>query len=223
MLAFLGGTGPEGLGLATRLAHVGEEVIIGSRSAERAADAAAQIASRVPGARVRGMVNGEAAVAGEVIFLCFPYAGQADTLPSVEEAIGEKMVINVIAPIVIEKGRAPQTLIVPDGSAAQESQRLLPRARVASAFQIVDAHDLLELERAVEGDVIVCGHAETKPVAMALAEKIPNLRAVDGGPLSVSRLVEDVCALLIGINRRYRTHTAIKILGLPERGSGETG
>jgi NADPH-dependent F420 reductase len=215
MLAFLGGTGPEGLGLATRLAYLGEDVIIGSRSIERGAAAAQQIAEKVPGARVRGMVNAEAAAAGTVIFLCFPYVGQADTLPSLAEIIGDKMVIDVVAPVVIEKGKAPQGLLVPDGSAAQEAQRLLPRAHVASAFQNIDAHDLLELDHALECDVIVCGHPETKKFAMALAEKIPNVRAIDGGPLSVSRLVEDITALLIGLNRRYRTRTAIKIVGIP--------
>jgi NADPH-dependent F420 reductase len=215
MLAFLGGTGPEGLGLATRLAYLGEDVIIGSRSAERAEAAAQQIKEKVPGARVRGMVNAEAAAAGEVIFLCFPYAGQADTLPDIADTVGDKMVIDVVAPVVIEKGKAPQSLLVPDGSAAQEAQRLLPRARVASAFQNIDAHDLLELDHALECDVIVCGHPETKKFAMELAEKIPNVRAVDGGPLSVSRLVEDITALLVGLNRRYKTRTAIKIVGLP--------
>ena len=117
MLAFLGGTGPEGLGLATRLAYLGEDVIIGSRSAERADAAAAQIKEKVPGAHVRGMVNAEAAAAGDVIFLCFPYVGQADTCPGVAEIIGDKMVIDVVAPVVIEKGKAPQALLVPDGSA----------------------------------------------------------------------------------------------------------
>jgi NADPH-dependent F420 reductase len=216
MLAFLGGTGPEGLGLATRCAALGEEVIIGSRSAERAADAALQIATAVPGARVRGMLNADAAAAADVIFLCFPYEGQATLLPDLADIIGDKMVISVIAPVLIEKGKAPQLREVPDGSAAQEAQRLLPRARVAGAFQNVDAHDLRQLDKRLDCDVIVCGHPETKAFAMQLAERFPGVRAVDGGPLSVCRLVEGLTALLIGINRRYKCHTSIKIVGLPE-------
>src|SRR5689334_16032505 len=101
MLAFLGGTGPEGLGLATRFAALGEDVIIGSRSAERAADAAMQIAVQAPGANVRGMMNADAAAAADVIFLCFPYQGQADLLPGLAGVIGDKMVIDVVAPVVI--------------------------------------------------------------------------------------------------------------------------
>ena len=164
MLAFLGGTGPEGRGLALRMALAGEEVIIGSRDASRAAAAAQELLQAAPGARIRGAENGEAAATAQVAFLTFPYEGQRPTLEAIADALDGKVVVNVIAPMVFQRGRGASALEVEAGSAAQEAQELLPNSQVVAAFQNVSAEELQEPDKVMDGDVVVCsGHDEARP------------------------------------------------------------
>ena len=217
MLAFLGGTGPEGRGLALRLALAGEDVIIGSRDAGRAAAAAGELRQLAPGSRIDGAANADAAVAADVVFLAFPYEGQRPTLESMPGALAGKVVVDVIAPMQFQRGRGASAVEVEAGSAAQEAQALLPSALVVSAFQNVSAEELLEPDKPMEGDVVVCSdHAEPKSLVMGLARKIPNLRPVDGGALSNSRYVEQITPMLVNINRIYRIHAGIRIVGVPD-------
>ena len=156
MLAFLGGTGPEGRGLALRLAMAGEAVVIGSRDAARAANAAAELRTLAPQATIEGAANADAAGSADVVFLTFPYEGQRPTLEQLGAALTGKTVVNVIAPMTFQRGRGASAVEVEAGSAAQEAQELLPDSLVVGAFQTVSAEDLQDPGKTLEGDVIVC-------------------------------------------------------------------
>ena len=214
MLAFLGGTGPEGRGLALRYALAGEEIIIGSRSAERAAAAAQDLQKLAPGASISGADNRDAALRGEVVFLTFPYEAQRPLLPQIEGELAGKVVVSVIAPLIFEKGRA-KAVQVEEGSAAMEAQALLPGSQVAAAFQNLSAAKLLAAEQPVEGDVVVCSdHREAKEWVMTMVGLIKDLRAVDGGGLENARYVEELTTLLLNINRIYKAHSTIRVVGV---------
>ena len=215
MLAFLGGTGPEGRGLALRFALAGEDVIIGSRDASRAATTAEELKELAPGSRIEGAANADAAAAADVVFLAFPYEGQRPTLESIPEAMAGKIVVDVIAPMQFQRGLGASAVEVEAGSAAQEAQELLPDSLVVSAFQNISAEELQEPDTVMDGDVVVCSdHTEPKALVMELVGKIPELRAVDGGALSNSKYVEQITPMLVNINRIYRIHAGIKIVGV---------
>ncbi len=213
MLAILGGTGPEGKGLALRLAMAGEEVVIGSRDATRANDAAEALKELAPNLKVTGDVNDVAAQQGDTVFLTVPYEGQAALLQQVAPALAGKVVVNVVAPMVFNRGRA-RAIQVEDGSAAEESQKILADSQVVAALQNLSAEHLVQPDLAMESDVVVCSdHREAKEQVMGLVQRIPNLRAIDGGALEYARYVESLTALLVNINRIYRCHSTIKIVG----------
>jgi NADPH-dependent F420 reductase len=217
-LAFVGGTGPEGLGLAVRFAAAGHAIVIGSRSLERAEEAAAKVRAKVPKAQAEGRVNQEAVAAGEIVLVTIPFAGHRDTLKALAPAIGTKIVIDVVSPLAFG-GRQIKALAVPEGSAAQQAQALLPQAAVAAAFHHLDAGSLMDLEKPLEADVVVCGdHPHAKVRTMALAEQIAGVRALDGGPLANSRYLEEFTAVLLSLNKNYRAHTALRIVGIARAG-----
>jgi len=227
-LAFVGGTGPEGLGLAVRFAAAGHAIVIGSRSRERAEEAAATVRAKVPNAQVEGRLNQEAVETGEIVLVTIPFAGHRDTLKALAPAIGTKIVIDVVSPLAFG-GRQIKALVVPEGSAAQQAQVLLPQAAVAAAFHHLDAGSLMDIEKPLEADVVVCGdHPHAKVRTMALAEQIAGVRALDGGPLANSRYLEEFTAVLLSLNKNYKAHTALRIVGIarggdaPRRG-GEAG
>ena len=214
MLAFIGGTGPEGKGLALRLALAGEAVVIGSRNQERAQDAAQSLLEQAPDASITGDVNATAAQQADIVFVTTPYEGQRPTLEALSAEIGEKIVVNTVAPMEFSDGRA-RALDVEDGSAALEAQSILPGAKVVAAFQNASAVDLMEAPKTMEGDVIVCSDDRAaKETVMELVTKIPGLRPVDGGALANSKYVENLTPLLVNINRRYKAHSTIKIVGI---------
>ena len=214
MLAFLGGTGPEGRGLALRFALAGEEVTIGSRDPDRAREAAQVLQKLAPQASIRGDENREAAKRGDVVFVTVPYEAQKPLVTQLEDELADKLVVSVVAPLAFEKGR-PRAVPVEEGSAAMQSQSLLPRSQVVAAFQNLSATELLAPDRAMEGDVVVCSdHREAKERVMALVGLIENLRGVDGGRLENARYVEQLTALLLSINRIYKAHSSIRIVGV---------
>lgn len=214
-IAILGGTGDEGLGLALRYAALGEEVIIGSRAAERAEAAARSVREKVPFGFVTGLANDAAAEAGDVVFISVPYAGLRDTIAALAPALAGKVVVSLVVPLQFGKA-GPHIVPVPEGSAAEQSQALAPGAWVVGAFHNLSAHELLEPDKDVGCDVVVCADdGAAKRTVMALAEKLRGVRAVDGGPLACSRYVESITALLLRINRRYKTQAGIRITGLP--------
>jgi NADPH-dependent F420 reductase len=214
-LAFVGGTGPEGLGLAMRMAHAGHEIAVGSRSKERGEEGAAKVREAVSTATVSGGENGEVVADAEVVFLTFPYSGQQPTLDALGSALDGKIVCDVVAPLEFQQGIGAVALNVEGKSAAQEAAAQLPNARVVSAFQNMSAEKLMELDHEVECDVLVCGRdAEAKQVIIGLANQIAGVRGVDAGGLSQSRYVEMITSLLINLNRKYKTQTSIRIIGL---------
>ena len=214
MLAFLGGTGPEGRGLALRLALAGEEVVIGSRDAVRAEEAAAGLLELAPGTSITGEVNEVAARRADTVFIATPYAGQRPVLEQAALHLAGKVVVVVVAPMSFSGGRAT-AIAVEDGSASMEAQRMLPDSNVVAAFQNVSAVELIVPDRIMEGDVVVCSDdAEAKESVMGIVRKIKDLRPVDGGGLENSRYVEQLTVLLVSINRIYKAHSMIKIVGI---------
>lgn len=214
-LAFIGGTGPEGTGLALRFAALGHPVIIGSRGRERAREVAGQLVREAGyGADVSGEENDRAAAAARVIFLTVPYSAQGPLLPTLADAVGGGVLISTVAPLVFQGGH-PRPVHVPDGSAAQEAHRLLPEARLVAAFHHLSAKHLADLSHPLEGDVLVCGDdGEAKEVAMELVRELRELRPVDAGDLGYAAVLESLTAVLIGINRRYRTESGVRIVGV---------
>lgn len=214
-LAFVGGTGPEGLGLAMRLAKAGHEVAIGSRSTERGHEGADKVREAVPAATASGGENADVVGDADVVFLTFPYAGQQATLDAIGHLLDGKIVCDVVAPLEFQQGIGAVALNVPGNSAAQEAAAQLPNARVVSAFQNLAAEKLMHLEHPVDADVLVCGRdAEAKQVIIGLANQIEGIRGIDAGGLSQSRYVEMLTSLLINLNRKHKTETAIKVTGI---------
>ena len=214
MLGLIGGTGPEGRGLALRFALAGEDVLIGSRDAKRAERAASEIRSHEVKGSVDGALNAEAARGADVVLVAVPYEGHRETLTDLRGELAGKLVVDVAAPLVVERGRA-RAVRVEEGSAALQARSILPDSTVAAAFQTISARDLLVPDRAIDSDVIVCADDDgAKSTVMGLAEKIDRLRAVDGGGLENARYVEDFTALLLNINRIYKAHSSIRIVGV---------
>ena len=214
MIGFLGGTGPEGRGLALRLALAGEDVIIGSRDVGRAATAAEEVAELAPGAVVEGAVNEEAAARADVVFVAVPYSAQRSTIEPLAGHLAGKVVVGVTVPVRFSKGAA-SIQPVPDGSAALEIEALLPDSRVVAAYQTISAHDLLDPNKRIDSDVVVCSNDEgARAKIMELSGRIAGIRAVDGGGLANAVHVEGMTALILNLNRRYKTRAAFRITGI---------
>lgn len=214
-LGLLGGTGPQGRGLALRLAAAGHPVLLGSRNAERAASVVAELrAGRdLP---IEGVANAEAAAGADVVFLVFPFEGQATMLPGLADAIGDKLVVDVINPLGWDE-RGAFLLDVPEGSAAEQAQALLPRARVVSAFHHAPPRVLADMERPCDTDVLVAGDDPAdRATVIELADEIPGSRGIDAGPLRQSRQLEGFTAVIVSVNRRYKINAGVRITRLSE-------
>ncbi|MBI4337861.1 MAG: NADPH-dependent F420 reductase [Chloroflexi bacterium] len=214
MIGIVGGTGPEGRGLALRFCLAGEEVFIGSRAAERGRAAAEEIRAKAPGARVDGGENREAARLADIALVAVPYQGHREAVSELRQELSGKVVVDVVAPLAFSSGRF-HALTVPEGSVAQQLKALAPEARVVAAFHTVSAADLLVPDRTVDCDVVVCSDdREAKQQVMTLAKCIKSVRAVDGSGLECARYIEDLTALLLNINRIYKGRSMIKIVGI---------
>ena len=214
MIGFIGGTGPEGKGLALRFAMAGEAVSIGSRDAQRAQDAADEVGELHDGLSVSGGLNEQVADESDIVFIAVPYSGHRPTLESLRDRLDGKLVVDVVAPLRFSRGVA-SAVEVEEGSAAQQAQILLPNSTVVGAFHNLSAEDLMQPNVDIVSDVVVCADdREAKSRIMHLAETISAVRAVDGGGLQNSRYVEELTALLININRIYKAHSTIKIVGI---------
>ena len=220
-IAVLGGTGPLGTGLALRWARAGETVIIGSRDAGRAEQTAASIRVQA-GANtdLRGMENQAACASADILMLTVPFEGQAALLKDLKRAIRPgSVLIDATVPLASSiGGRASRPLGVWQGSAAQQAAELVPKGvSVAAAFHNVSA-ELLNGIDPLDCDVIVCSDdPAASELARALAARIPGVRAIDGGKLENARIIEQITALLIGMNIRHKGHAGIRITGLPEK------
>jgi NADPH-dependent F420 reductase len=218
-IAVLGGTGPEGFGLAFRWAKAGEIVIIGSREANRAEEAARKIKERLGrDTQISGQDNASACANADILVLTVPFEGQASLLKQLKPAITEgSILVDTTVPLAASVGgRASRTLGIWQGSAAQQAAELVPAGvSVVAAFHNTSA-SLLSEDVAIECDVIVCSDdPEASKVVRSLATKIDGVRAIDGGKLENARILEQITALLIGLNIRHKGHAGIRITGLP--------
>lgn len=213
-IAFVGGTGPEGLGLAMRFAKAGHAVFIGSRTEDRAAEAVAKVQAALPEAEIYGGFNTEGAEKADFVFLTVPADAHQATLEELSEVIGDKIIVDVVVPMVFDR-EGPRAIEVEEGSAAQQARALAPKAKVISAFHHLDGSQLQNIGKPMQGDVIVCGdHKGAKKKVMDLAEQIEYVRALDGGPLVNSRYAEQFTVLLIHLNKIYKAHAGVRIVGV---------
>ena len=216
MISIIGGTGPEGKGLGLRLAMAGEKVFIGSREEPKGQEVAQQI-KKIEGVRnitVEGGSNFNAAKMGDIIIISTPYSGHKQTLMDYASLLKDKIIIDVVVPLSFSKGKI-STLPILEGSVAEEAQEILKESSVVGAFHNVSAEDLLIPNKKMDCDVIVCSNnQDSKKTVIQLTEKILGLRGIDGGGLHNSKYVEDFTALLININKIYKTHSSIKISGI---------
>ncbi|HET9307783.1 MAG TPA: NADPH-dependent F420 reductase [Candidatus Sulfotelmatobacter sp.] len=218
-IAIIGGTGPAGMGLALRWVRAGETVIIGSREEERARLAAASIRKRVGDqAKISAMENHAACAAADILMLTVPFEGQASLIKKLKPSITPgSILIDATVPVAAGVGgRASRTLGVWQGSAAQQAAELVPNdVSVVAAFHNVSA-ELMGGDNPLDCDVIVCSDdPDAAQLTRELAAKIPGIRAIDGGKLENARIVEQITALLIGLNMRHKGHSGIRITGLP--------
>ena len=207
VVGVLGGTGPQGRGLAYRLARAGQQVVIGSRSAERAQEKAAEL-----GFGVRGADNAATAAQSDIVIVAVPWEGHAELLASLRAELAGKIVVDCVNPLGFDKQGA-YALKPEEGSAAQQAAALLPDSRVTAAFHHLSA--VLLLDQSVDEvgiDVLVLGEerAATDTV-QALANRIPGMRGVFAGRLRNAHQVESLVANLISVNRRYKVHAGLRI------------
>jgi 8-hydroxy-5-deazaflavin:NADPH oxidoreductase len=216
----IGASGALGFGLAVRLGRAGIPVIIGSRDAGRAVEAAERASAAVPEASFEGLENAEAAARGEIVILSVPFRSQSETLTNLKGALrpGQLLVDATVPLAAAVSGKATRMLGVWQGSAAQQAQEMVPDGvRVVSALHTVSAALLGDLEHALDEDVLLCGdRREDKRAVAELLERIDGLRCVDAGRLEMARIVESMTALLISINIRHKTHAGIRVTGLPD-------
>jgi 8-hydroxy-5-deazaflavin:NADPH oxidoreductase len=218
-IPIIGGTGALGYGLALRWARAGQSIVIGSRDATRAQEAAERVRGEIGGAEVEGLQNGEAATKGPVVFLTVPFRAQSETLTNLKEALsaGQLLVDCTVPTAAAVSGKASRTLGVWQGSAAQQADEMVPEGvTVISALHTVSAPKLADGSELSE-DVLICGDRKADKGRVArLIELIDGLRAVNAGALEMARIVETLTPMLISINVRYKTHAGIRITGLPD-------
>jgi 8-hydroxy-5-deazaflavin:NADPH oxidoreductase len=218
-IPIIGGTGALGYGLAVRWARAGQPIVIGSREAARAEEAAERVRSEVEGAEVEGLENADAVARGPIAFLTVPFRAQSETLTNLKDALseGQTLVDCTVPTAAAVSGKAVRTLGVWQGSAAQQAEEMVPEGvTVISALHTVNAKRLAG-DGPLDEDVLICGDkkADKAPVAR-LIERIDGLRTVNAGALEMSRIVETLTSMLISINVRYKAAAGIKITDLPE-------
>jgi len=206
--------------MALRWARAEQAIVIGSRSAERAEEAADRIRERVPGAEVEGLLNADAARRAPIVFLTVPFRAQSENLNNLREALepGQILVDCTVPLAAAVSGKATRSLGVWQGSAAQQAEEMVPEGvTVVSALHTVSAPVLSDLDADLDEDVLICGdRKEDKARVARLIEAVPGLRAVNAGALETARIVEQLTPLLISINVRYKTHAGVRITGLPD-------
>ena len=219
-IPIIGGTGALGYGLALRWARAGRAVVIGSRSEERAAEAARKLSNLAPDAEIEGLRNDVAAKQGPVVFLTVPFRAQSENLNNLRESLvpGQLLVDCTVPLAAAVSGKATRSLGVWQGSAAQQAQEMVPDGvSVVAGLHTISAPMLADTGAELAEDVLLCGDRKSDKAQVAgLIEEIPGLRAVNAGPLEMARIVEQLTPLLISINARYKTHAGIRISGLPD-------
>ncbi|MFF1419694.1 NADPH-dependent F420 reductase [Streptomyces sp. NPDC058280] len=207
VVGVLGGTGDQGRGLAYRLARAGQKVIIGSRVAERAEAAAAELGNGVEGA-----ANADCALRSDVVIVAVPWEGHAKTLESLKEELAGKLVVDCVNPLGFDK-KGAYALTPEEGSAAEQAAALLPESRVTAAFHHLSAVLLQDPSvEQIDTDVMVLGEVRADTdLVQALAGRIPGMRGVFAGRLRNAHQVESLVANLISVNRRYKAHAGLRV------------
>jgi NADPH-dependent F420 reductase len=218
-VSIIGASGALGFGLAVRLGRAGSEITIGSRDPARAEEAAERAREAIPAGSFTGLGNPEAAAANDVVILCVPFRNQTETLHNLRDVLRPgQLVVDATVPLAAAVGgRATRTLGVWQGSAAQQAQELVAEGvTVLSALHTVNATALRALDHPLDEDVLLAGDRRAdKQRAAAVIGAIDGLRCVDCGRLEMARITEQLAALMISVNVRYKTHAGIKITGLP--------
>jgi NADPH-dependent F420 reductase len=214
-VAFVGGTGPAGIGLGARLARAGHEVLVGSRSEERAQEAVAKIVEMAGGGSVQGGTNESLVGEADVVVLSVHAQAQPDAVRALAGLLEGKIVVSMANPVTVADGRATFEA-PPAGSLAEQVQRDVPGARVVGALHEIRVSRFAKLDREIDSDTIVTGDdpGAKEPVMTLCADA--GVRAVDGGPLANSRYVESFVAVLVSINFRYKAGVSYRITGLPK-------
>jgi NADPH-dependent F420 reductase len=224
-IGIVGGTGPHGRGIALRLRESGHQVLLGSRDPARAAEVVAGLPEpRAEGSgTIVGVDNAQAARDGVLVIVTTPWDGFEGLGTAHAADLAGKVVISCANPLRFEGG-GPLPVRLDDGSAAQLLQRVCPDARVVSGFQNVSAVKLGRLDDALEGDVLLCGDDEDAVARSAdVVRAVGGLRPLHAGPLRLSAVAEDLTALLISVNRRYRTHASVALTGVDAGADGGEG
>ncbi|MGI9577866.1 MAG: NADPH-dependent F420 reductase [Microthrixaceae bacterium] len=217
-IGVLGATGPAGSGLAARLASVGFEVVLGSRSKYRAMEVRDKLIEAWPGKElsIQAGDNHEASAAGEVVVIATPWDAAASTAADCSAELDGKVVISM-ANALAKVGHEFQPLVPPRGSVAASVQAAVPRSLVSATFHHVPAKELGDLSEPVESDVLVCSdHAEATATTLEIVSKVPDLRGVDAGELSNAAPIEAFAAVLLQVNVKYKTRVAVRFTGLPQ-------
>lgn len=216
----IGATGALGFGLALRLAKAGVPVIIGSRDAGRAEEAAARAREHVPGGEIQGLANPEAATRGPLVILSVPFRAQSENLTNLKDVLqpGQILVDATVPLAAAVSGKATRLLGVPQGSAAEQAQEMVPDGvTVVSAFHTLAADVLKDLGHQLDEDVLITGDSrDAKRQLAELVRRVPGLRPINAGTLETARLVEGLTPLLISVNVRNKVHAGVKLTGIAE-------
>jgi NADPH-dependent F420 reductase len=216
-IGILGGTGPAGSALAARLAAVGFDTIVGSRSKYKAMETVDALLERWPERKLKiGAGDNEAAAMAEVVVIATPWDGATQTAVSVEDHLAGKVVI-CMANALTRIGKEFQPLVPPRGSVAASVQAAVPGCQVAAAFHHVPAKELGDLTHPIESDVLICSdHPRATECVSELVAKVPNMRPLDAGGLSLATPIESFTAVLLQLNVHYKTRVAVKFTGIPD-------
>ena len=219
-VAVIGGTGPQGKGLGYRFARDGHDIVLGSRAADKAELVAAEVTERLTGVAgagaVRGLANVDAVAAADVVLLAVPYDGHDELVAALAGGLAGKTVISCVNPLAFDKrGAHGKVINGGEGSAAESAAELAPDAVVVGAFHNVSAIGLWGDEEFLDEDVLVVGDSvDGKQVAIDLAAALTGRPGIDSGKLRLARVLEPFTAVLISINRKYKTHSGIRVTGL---------
>lgn len=216
-IGILGGTGPAGRGLALRLAAAGDEVVLGSRDAERAAKVAADLAGAWPhhALAITGASN-ELCASAELVVMATPWDGAVATVKPLAGALSGKVVVSM-ANALVKEGREFLALMPPRGSVAATLQAVLPESLISASFHHLPASEMEKLTTPMAADVLVCSdHREASEATVALVDRIEGLRGIDAGSLSQAAAIEAFTAVLITVNIRHKVHAAVQLSGFPE-------
>lgn len=219
-IGILGGTGPAGSALAARLASCGFDTVVGSRSKYKAMEVVDRLLERWSGRGLSiGASDNQGAAEADLVVIATPWDGATQTAVSVEHHLRGKVVISM-ANALTRINNEFQPLVPPRGSVAASIQAAVPACHLAAAFHHVPAKELGDLDHPIESDVLICSdHRQATEATAEIVSKIPNMRPLDAGELSLATPIESFTAVLLQLNMHYKTRVAVRFMGIPEAGT----